>query len=176
MRLKQVVERLRGGGTNIDKAQKNGLKIGKNLHCAPSVFIDPSHCFLISIGDNCTFTSKVHILAHDASTKAYLGYTKIGKVTIGNRVFLGVGTIVLPGVSIGDDVIIGAGSVVTKSIPPKEVWAGNPAKKVCSLEEYLSKHSNKPYFSEEYWLSPHLEENKKQEMRQAVDKDIAYIV
>lgn len=41
---------------------------------------------------------------------------------VGNRVFLGVGVIVLPGATIGDDAIVGAGSVVTKSIPPKEVW------------------------------------------------------
>lgn len=80
------------------------------------------HCFLICIGDDCTFTAKVHILAHDASTKKHLGFTKIGKVIVGNGVFLGVGVVVLPGVTIGDDAIVGAGSVVTKSILPKEVW------------------------------------------------------
>lgn len=172
----QYVNRLRGGGTNLGKAQKNGLRIGKNLQCAPSVFVDPAHCFLISIGDDCTLTSKVHILAHDASTKKHLGYTKIGKVVIGNRVFLGVGTIVLPGVSIGDDVIVGAGSVVTGSIPPREVWAGNPARKICTLDEYLAKHADKPCFGKEYCLSPQLSEEKKQKMRQAVENGIAYIV
>lgn len=68
MKIMQYANRLRGG-TNLGKAQKNGLRIGKNLQCAPSVFVDPAHCFLISIGDDCTLTSKVHILAHDASTK-----------------------------------------------------------------------------------------------------------
>lgn len=176
MNLMQYVNHLRGGGTNIEKAQKNGMKVGKNFQCASSVFIDPAHCFLVSIGDDCTFTSKVHILAHDASTKKHLGYTKIGKVDIGNRVFLGVGTIVLPGVSIGDDVIVGAGSVVTRSIPAKEVWAGNPARKICSLADYLEKHSDKQCFGKDYYLSSVLSEDKKEEMRQAVEAGSAYIV
>ena len=51
----------------------------------------------------------VQILAHDASTKRYLGYTKIGRVLIGNNVFVGAGTIILPSVAIGNNVIIGAG-------------------------------------------------------------------
>lgn len=51
----------------------------------------------------------MQILAHDASTKRYLGYTKIGRVLIGNNVFVGAGTIILPSVAIGNNVIIGAG-------------------------------------------------------------------
>lgn len=152
------------------------MKVGNNLHCAPSVFIDPAHCFLITIGDDCTLTSKVHILAHDASTKIHLGYTKIGKVTIGNRVFIGVGTIVLPNSTIGDDSIIGVGSIVVGNIPPREVWAGQPARKICTLDEYIAKHGDKPFFGREYQLNPGLSEEKKQEMRQAVENGIAYIV
>ena len=176
MLFMQFLSRIRGNGTNIKKAIKNGLVVGKNFNCAPSVFIDPMHCFLICIGDDCTFTAKVHILAHDASTKKHLGFTKIGKVIVGNRVFLGVGVIVLPGVTIGDDAIVGAGSVVTKSIPPKEVWGGVPAQKICTLEEYLSKHVGKPSFGNEYVLSKRLSDQKKQEMRKAVEHGIAYIV
>lgn len=84
------------GGANIPKLVKRGLIVGENLWLGNSVFIDPTFCYLISIGDDCTITSKVHILAHDASTKKHLGYTKIGRVTIGNKVFIGVGTIILP--------------------------------------------------------------------------------
>ncbi|MCM1141944.1 MAG: acyltransferase [Muribaculum sp.] len=49
-------------------------------------------------------------------------------VTIGDDVFIGARCIILKGITIGDKSIIGAGSVVTKSIPPNQIWAGNPAK------------------------------------------------
>jgi acetyltransferase-like isoleucine patch superfamily enzyme len=49
-------------------------------------------------------------------------------VIVGNRVFIGTRCLILKGVHIGDEAIIGAGSVVTRSIPPGQIWAGNPAK------------------------------------------------
>ena len=63
----------------------------------------------------------VTVLAHDASTQIPLGVSKVGRVTIGNEVFVGRGTIILPNVTIGDRVVIGAGSVVTKDIPSGSV-------------------------------------------------------
>ena len=72
--------------------------------------IDPGHCWLISVGDRVTLAPRVHILAHDASLKETLGYTKIGRVKIGNDVFIGANTTILPGVTIGDKVVIGANS------------------------------------------------------------------
>ena len=95
---------------------KNGLRLGINCYIAPSVLIDPTFPWLISIGDNCYLTFNVTILAHDASTKNYIDYTKIGAVTIGNNCFVGAGSIILPNVHIGDNVIIGAGSVITHDI------------------------------------------------------------
>ena len=49
-------------------------------------------------------------------------------VVIEKNVWLGAGVIVLKGVTIGEGAIVGAGSVVTKDIPPKAIFAGNPAK------------------------------------------------
>ena len=79
--------------------------------------LDPGHVFLITIGDNVTFAPRVHILAHDASTKELTGYTKIAPVNIGNNVFIGANSTVLMGVNIGDNVIVGANSLVSKDIP-----------------------------------------------------------
>lgn len=58
---------------------------------------------------------------------------------IGDNVFIGINSIILSGSNIGNNVIIGAGSVVSGRIPDNEVWGGNPAKFICSLDEYYKK-------------------------------------
>ena len=58
---------------------------------------------------------------------------------IGNNVFIGINSIILMGAKIGDNVVIGAGSVVSGVVPDNQVWAGNPAKFICTLDEYHKK-------------------------------------
>lgn len=79
---------------------------------------------------------RVHIVAHDASTWAFLGY-EVKNTSIGDRVFIGASSIILPGIAIGNDVIIGAGSVVTKDIPDNSLYAGNPAKYLMATDAYI---------------------------------------
>ena len=100
---------------------KEGLVIGENFHMFEVVIIDSSHIWHIEIGDDVTLAPRVLIFAHDGSTKKHVNYTKIGRVKIGNRVFIGAGSVILPGVTIGDDAAIGAGSVVTRDIPDARV-------------------------------------------------------
>ena len=114
--LREFVYRLRGEYTT-EKLVSMGMKVGKNFKRLNGVILDPSHCWLIEIGDNVTMAPRVHILCHDASTKTFLNYTKIGRVSIGDNVFIGAESIVLPGVTIGSNVVIGAGSVVTHDVP-----------------------------------------------------------
>lgn len=160
---------------------KLGLTVGKNFNRQEKTLIDQSHCWLISIGDNVTLAPRVHILAHDASTKSALGYTRIGLVDIGNNVFVGASTTVLPGVRIGDDVVIGAGSVVTKDIPSGSVAAGNPAKVICSYEEFINRKerelSSVSSFKENYTLrNPKFTNDMKLEMKNALSKGrIGYV-
>lgn len=141
--IRRILAILRGEPQNIDKLYKRGLKVGKNFHRMGGVIIDPSHCYHITIGDNVTLAPRVHILAHDASTYLFLGKTRAANVTIGNDVFVGAGTVILPGVHIGNRVIIGAGSIVTKDIPDNSVAVGNPAKVVCEIDKYLEKEKSK---------------------------------
>lgn len=141
--IRKILEYLRGEPQHIDKLIKRGLKIGKNFNRLGGVIIDPSHCYHIAIGDNVTLAPRVHILAHDASTKMFLGRTRAANVVIGNYVFVGAGSIILPGVHIGNRVIIGAGSIVAKDIPDNSVAVGNPAKVVCGIDEYLAKEKAK---------------------------------
>lgn len=114
--IETIKARIRGVKT-IHDLEKLGFRHGKNLHVQEWCLIDPGHCMLITVGDDVTIAPRCHILAHDASTKMYLGYTRIAEVNLGNRVFVGAGTTILPGVTVGDDVVIGAGSVVTKNLP-----------------------------------------------------------
>lgn len=124
--------------SQLEILKERGLLYGKNFNLYNSV-IDYGHCFLVEIGDDVTITNST-ILAHDATTKMDLGKSKVGKVKIGNRVFIGYGSIVLCNTTIGNDVIVAAGSVVTKDIPDNSVVAGNPARIICTKSEYIEKH------------------------------------
>lgn len=138
MKLKEIVYRFRGQVTTEELIQR-GLTVGKNFKRLNDVIIDDSHAWLITIGNDVTLAPRVHILAHDASTKNFLGYTRIGLVCIGNNVFIGAESIILPGVRIGDNVVVGAGSVVTKNIPSNSVVMGNPARVVSKISEFVAK-------------------------------------
>jgi maltose O-acetyltransferase len=119
--------------------KKRGLKIGKNVFLGRNIYFDIVFPFLITIGDGAMITAETAILAHDSSTYT-LGYTRIGKVEIGARTFIGTRCIILPGTKIGSDVIIGCGSVVTSDIPDNVVAAGNPAKIICDIDQFKAKH------------------------------------
>ncbi|HEU4684026.1 MAG TPA: DapH/DapD/GlmU-related protein [Nitrospira sp.] len=144
------------------------------------VYIDPSHVWLIAIGNDVTLAPRVQIFAHDASTKRHLGKTRLGKVIIGDRVFVGASAIILPGVTIGSEVIIGAGSVVTRDVPSGVVVAGNPAKVVSSLSAFLGNRGSEmqayPNFGVEYTIRGHVTRERKSEMIRKMDHGIGYIV
>lgn len=177
--LKDKIYRLRGAYT-VERLVQMGLTVGKNFNPQLGFNLDPSHCWLITIGDNVTFAPNVTILAHDASMHGALGYTKIAKVNIGSRVFIGAGSIVLPGVNIGDDAIIGAGSVVTKNVPAGKVYAGNPAREICDTADFLKKHTDAmrvcPTYDESYTLRQNVSAEKKEKQKNDLENGVGYIV
>ena len=123
------------------QAKKAGVAIGSNNFIS-SHFWD-TEPYLITIGDNCAITSGVKIFTHGGSRvlrHEIPDFDVFGKVVIGDYVYIGTNSMIMPGVTIGDHVLVAAGSVVTKSIPSGIVVAGNPAKYVCSIEEYKSKN------------------------------------
>ena len=176
--LKEVLYRLRGEYTT-EKLISMGMKVGKNFGRLNGVILDPSHCWLIEIGDNVTLAPRVHILCHDASTKTFLNYTKIGRVTIGDNVFIGAESVVLPGVTIGSNVIVGANSTVTHDVPEGTVVAGSPARVICTLEEYLNKERNRMAdalcYGEEYTLRRDVSMEKRMQQKAALEGKIGYI-
>ena len=176
--IKEIIYRLRGEFTT-EKLIEMGMKVGKNFNRLNGVILDPGHCWLINIGDNVTLAPRVHILCHDASTKMFLNYTKIGGVTIGNNVFIGADTVVLPGVTIGNNVVVGANSTVTHNIPENTVVVGSPAKKICSLEEYLTKEKERmdsaPCYDETYTLRKNVSMELRMKQKDELEGKIGYI-
>lgn len=176
--IRAFLYRLRGDYTT-EQLIKRGMKVGRNFGRLHGVILDPAHCWLISIGDDVTMAPRVHVLAHDASTKKYLNYTKIGRVNIGDRVFIGAESVILPNVTIGNDVIIGANSVVTKDVPSNVVYAGNPAKFICSIDEYLAnnteKMNNRPCYNVDYTLRGNLTIDRKKQMLDELNGDIGFV-
>ena len=156
---------------------KMGMKVGTNVHQLNEVFIDYSHCWLIEIGDNVVFGPQAYLLAHDASTKRALDYTKIGKLKIGNNTFVGARAIIMPGVHIGNNCIVAAGSVVTKSVPDNSIIGGNPAKIIGDTNAYIEKHKTllktAKVYDETWTISQGITEDKRKQMNVDLENAIA---
>ncbi|KRF60824.1 acetyltransferase [Bacillus sp. Soil768D1] len=177
--IKKILYKI-NGRPDVEKLTSFGLEMGENVHIGPHVIIDDSHCWLISIGDECTLAPRVHILAHDASTKKHLGYTKIGRVSIGEKTFIGAGSIILPGVKIGENVIIGAGSVVSKDIPDNSVAVGNPASVVDETQNYINRQKNKmdgaPIYPIKGWtLSGGITAENREKMKESLKDKMGFV-
>ena len=119
-----------------------GVKIGKNLHIyggSPSMW--GTEPFLITLGDNVHVTHGCVFVTHDGGSLILRNEVPDLELTapikVGSDVYLGVRTIILPGVTIGTRVIVGAGSVVTKNIPDNSVAVGVPARVIKTVDEYL---------------------------------------
>ena len=116
-----------------------GIKFGKNVRIThfPRWGSEP---YLIEIGNNVTITRGVCFINHDGGAailrEKYPNINVYGKIIIGNNVFIGINSIILPNVNIGDNVVIGAGSIITKDVPNNVTVAGVPAKVISSINKY----------------------------------------
>lgn len=127
----------------IQKYRLHGARIGDKVRAFSP--ISSAESYLLTIGDNVTVATGVRFITHDNSAiKIYDDATDfIGPITIGNNVFIGANSTLLPGIAIADNCIIGAGSVVCKScIEPGTIIAGNPARPIGTVnsmkEKYIS--------------------------------------
>jgi acetyltransferase-like isoleucine patch superfamily enzyme len=123
-------------------ARRLGVHMGKNVNfygMRPGMF--STEPWLVTLGDNVYITAECWFLTHDGGTlilrKEVPDLELTAPITVGNDVYIGVRTLILPGASIGNRCIIGAGSVVCGRIPDNSVAAGVPAKVIESTDEYL---------------------------------------
>lgn len=131
---------------NNERYRKAGITIGENcIFCSPlPVWRDSC---LLSFGDNVLVSGNVTFLMYDAAPTMVskgMGTDILGRVNIGSNVFIGAQSIIMPGVSLADYTVVGAGSVVTHSVDkPGYIIAGNPARVICTVDEYQKKNEDR---------------------------------
>lgn len=118
-----------------------GVTIGNNCRIygnSPNMW--GTEPFLITIGNNVFITDGCKFINHDGGTLILRKETPdlelTAPITIGNDVYLGIETIIMPGVSINDRVIVGARSIVTKNVERNSIMVGIPARKIKSVDKY----------------------------------------
>lgn len=121
----------------VDYARSIGVNVGSG--CSFFSVTWSSEPYLITIGNNCQITNGVRIFTHGGSfvmRREIPDFDCFGKVVIKDGVYIGNNSLILPGVTIGNNVLVAAGSVVTKSVPDNVCIGGNPARIICSVEDF----------------------------------------
>jgi len=124
--------------------KRRGVLYAQGERCSihPNVtFTDPKY---VRMGSNVRL-SGCTLFGHDGSVNminaAYgMHVDRVGKIDIGDDVFIGHGAIVLPGVTIGSRVLIGAGAVISRDVAPNSVMVGSPARRVSSLDDLAERY------------------------------------
>lgn len=125
-------------------ARHLGVTIGKNCYISTRNW--GSEPYLVTIGNNCQITYNVSIYTHGGGQAIRAidpNFDVFGKVVIEDWAYIGAYAQIMPGVTIGEGALVAAGSVVTKSVSPHTVVGGNPARYICTTEEYYER--NKQY-------------------------------
>lgn len=153
-RLLQILQLVRDRIYSPEQyARHIGVNIGKN--CVIENRNWSTEPYLITIGNNCAITKGVRISTHGGGrvVRSFApDFDMFGKVLIEDWVYIGANSQIMPGVTIGEGALVAAGSVVTKSVPPHTVVGGNPARYICTVEEYYER--NKKYNLKTKGLSP----------------------
>lgn len=131
--------------------KKMGMQLGDNCSIFRTASMG-SEPYLVRLGNNVKIVDRVSFITHDGAVEVLRKLFNLpnidlfGTITVGNNVFIGLGSTILPGVKIGNNVVVGAGSIVTSDIPDNSIFAGVPAKFIVSIHDYYDKV--KPFFDE----------------------------
>ena len=142
---KKIIEKA-GSDAKIRYWRKKGMKIGENCHLETMAF--STEPFLVEIGNNVAIAYGTNLVTHDGGIWCMRNDLKdgdiFGKIKIGNNVFVGMNSIILPNTVIGNNCIIGAGSVLRGRYPDDSVIIGNPAKVVMKMSVQKLLYSQNP--------------------------------
>lgn len=158
-KIGEVVKKLFGKSENAFLNPPFYCDYGSHIEVGKNFFAN-YNCTIIDvakvrIGDNCQMAPNVAIYTaghpvHPAARNTAYEYGI--EVTIGDNVWIGGNTVILPGVHIGSNTVIGAGSVVTKDIPEWVIAAGNPCRVIRKITEEDRKYYYKDReFDPEAW-------------------------
>jgi acetyltransferase-like isoleucine patch superfamily enzyme len=138
---------LRFRGNRAEYLRWLGARIGRECDIITSPGNFGTEPWLIEIGDRVTVCAEVLLITHDGSSRLFREKysdspwgNRFAPIRIHDNSFIAPRVVLLPGVTIGPDSIVGAGSVVTKTVPPRTVWAGVPARQIARLEEYEARY------------------------------------
>ena len=186
--IKSIIYRHKATSESYIKYLKSkGVRCGDNIQIffPHETHIDVLNPHLLEMGSNIAMTGPVTILTHDYSVFVanHISHGRLfGKqksVILGNNIFVGWGGTILPGSVISDNVIIGANSVVSGYVKPNSVYAGNPARFMCTVEEYIEKNKkrmeNSPVYEEEYTLRGNIDDSKKAKMYDELENKIGFV-
>ncbi|SED67886.1 Acetyltransferase (isoleucine patch superfamily) [Tenacibaculum sp. MAR_2010_89] len=127
---------------HVGYAKYIGVNMGERVYIYGSpleMFSTEPWC--IKLGNNVHITREVLFVTHDGGTLLFRDKVPDLEITapieIGNNVYIGVRSVILPGVTIGNNCIVAAGSVIAKDVPDNSVVGGVPAKFIKSIDDYF---------------------------------------
>jgi acetyltransferase-like isoleucine patch superfamily enzyme len=134
--------------------QRNGVVVrGKPIYIHHSVAFDNRPAGSITLGNQCAISADVQFLTHDFSMNVVHLMNEgpdsdddivlQAPIVVEDHVGIGLGAIIMPGVTIGRGSIVGSGAVVTKDVPAGVVVGGNPAKVICTVDDWWKKSRDK---------------------------------
>lgn len=169
--MRKMIMKIRKNQDPVKYARAIGVSVGKNCRLLSANF--GTEPYLISLGSHVSISGGVEFITHegghwvlvglDEAYRASFGY---GRIVVKDNVYIGANVTILRSVTIGENTIVGAGALVTKSLEPNSVYAGVPARRICSLEDWKEKFlSEMPDYDMDNYRR-----NKKEEILKIVDK------
>ena len=143
--IKKVLDYIMFSRNPVKYARRKGVKVGEGCRLLTNNF--GTEPYLITLGNHVSVSGGTSFITHEGAQWVLKGLDKdkyentfgYGKISICDNCYIGERVTILRGVTIGENTIVGAGAVVTKNCEANSVYAGVPAKRICSLEEWARK-------------------------------------